>query len=57
MAASASGGSGVQIVDHDGGARGGELLGDGAADAAAGAGDEGYFGIESEGHKELWNHR
>ena len=37
--------SGVEIVDHDGGARGGKLRGDGAADAAAGAGDKGNFGI------------
>ena len=41
----------VQIVDHHGGARGGEFFGDGAADATARAGDEGYFGIERKGHK------
>ncbi len=31
----------VDVGDHDGGALGGQFLGDAAADAAAGAGDDG----------------
>ena len=44
---------GIEIVDHDGSAGCGELLGDGAADAAARAGNEGCLVFERERHKEL----
>ena len=38
----------VRAVEHDGGARGGEPLGHGAAEAARGAGDEGGASFERE---------
>ncbi|MOA20137.1 hypothetical protein D3C78_1405620 [compost metagenome] len=40
------GGSGVQVVDHDFRAIGGQLQGDLTADAAAGAGYQGDFAFE-----------
>ena len=44
---------GVQIVDHDRGAAGRQFLGDGAADAAAGAGHQRDFRFQTmNGH--LW---
>jgi hypothetical protein len=41
---------GVDVVEHDVGAGGEEAAGDGAADAAAGAGDEGGAAFEGEWH-------
>ena len=45
-----SGGRGVQIVDHHGGAAGSQFLGDGAADTAPGAGHQRDFGSQINMH-------